>query len=76
MVRQRSKDNTDETRNVADQLAVLDDVIIASDAVISNLNLELHKLTRPLTDTAIKTAVHTVDWRREIPTAAFGTESL
>jgi len=76
IARQRSKDNAEETRGIADQLAVLDDAIIASDAVISSLNPELHKLTRPLTETATEIASHTVDWRREIPTAAFGTESL
>jgi len=76
IARQRAKDNTEATRNIADQLASLDDIIVASDAVITSLNPELHKLTRPLTDTTIKINVHTVDWRREIPTAAFGTESL
>ena len=76
LLRQRSKDNADDAKKIAGQLAVVDDGIVASDVVVTILNAELHKLTRPLNTSPIELSAHTVDWRREIPTAAFGSESL
>jgi adenylate cyclase len=76
MILQRSKDGTDNAKKIAAQLALLDDGIVASDAVFNSLNPELRKLTRPLTEVTTELSAHQVDWRQEIPSAAFGSESL
>jgi hypothetical protein len=76
LIRQRSIDAADNTRDVASQLAVVDDGIVASDIVVSDLNQDLRKITRPLGDPAVEIAAHKVDWRCEIPSAAYGGESF
>ena len=76
MILQRSKDAADNAKSSAAQLALLDDGIVTSEAVFSSLNPELRKLTRPLVDASAEMAAHQVDWRQEIPSAAFGSESL
>jgi pSer/pThr/pTyr-binding forkhead associated (FHA) protein len=75
IVRQRSKDGADDTREIASQLATIDDDIVASDIVVAELNPELRKLTRLINDTPAGIAAYKVDWRNEIPSVAFGGES-
>ena len=76
LIRQRSRDGDDNTREVAVRLAVSDDGIVASELVVKSLNPDLRKLTRPFEDTPVEIAAYKVDWRREIPSAAFGGESF
>jgi pSer/pThr/pTyr-binding forkhead associated (FHA) protein len=75
IVRQRSIDGADDTREIASQLATIDDEIVASDIVVAALNPELRKLTRLINDTPAGIAAYKVDWRSEIPSVAFGGES-
>jgi hypothetical protein len=75
-IRQRLKDGGDNLRELASQLAVLDDGIVASGIVVDALNPELRKLTSPLSDLPAEIVAHKVDWRCEIPSAAYGSESV
>lgn len=77
-LRQRAQDDTDETRDIASQLAVADDEIIVSENVVAGLNPELRKISRPFDGASIESlelSVHKVNWRCEIPTAAYGGEA-
>ncbi len=76
MVRQRSKDNADDTLQIATQLAVADDGIVASGVVVTALNPNLRKLTHPMDGLPAAIAAHKVNWRTEIPSSGFGGESL
>lgn len=76
IVRQRSKDNADNALEIASQLAMLDDGIVVSDVVASALNPCLRKLTRPVESLPAEIVAHQVDWRAEMPLAAFSSESL
>lgn len=75
-VRQRSKDDGDKTSEIASRLAFFDDGIIISQPVLEAINADLRKITRPLNDSPVGTAAHLVDWRSEIPSAAYGGESF
>lgn len=76
VVRQRAKDGADDARELAAQLARTNDAILVSQAMLDGLNQELHKLARPLSETVSGSAVFTIDWRREIPSGAYGGESF
>lgn len=74
--RQRSKDHADNAREIASRLAIADDVIVASDIVVAALSPELRKLAHHLSEPPAGIAACQVDWRSEIPTAAYGGDSL
>lgn len=76
MTRQRSKDGADNALEIASLLAMLDDGVVASDSVTTALSHELRKLAQSLNDLPTKMAAYTIDWRCEIPSAAYGGESL
>ena len=76
VIRQRSQDDHDPEWESASQLAVVDDGVVVSGAVVSALNAELHKLAQPLNGLAADLAAHQVDWHCEIPAAAYGGESI
>jgi hypothetical protein len=76
LVRQRSKDGVDNVREIAAQLAVADDGIVASDAVIAAINPELLKFTQPVGEISAGIAAYQIDWRREIPSSTFDSESV
>lgn len=76
VVQQRAKDGADNARAIAAQLAVIDDGIVASGVVVAALNPELRKLTSLLNEFPAAIAAHKIDWRREIPSTAYGGESL
>ena len=75
-VRQRSKDDSDKSSEIASRLAFVDDGIIISQPVLEAINPDLRKITRPLNDSPVGSAAHLVDWRSEIPSAAYGGESF
>jgi hypothetical protein len=76
MAKRRSKDDADDAREVASRLASADDAVIVSDVVVSALNPELRKLAAKLTERSAGMAAFKVDWHLEIPSAAYGGESL
>lgn len=76
VVQQRSEDSVDGARINAAQLAVADDGIVVSAAVVAVLNAELRKLAHPLGDLPAPVTAKTIDWRCEISSAAYGGEAL
>ena len=76
IVQQRSEDSVDGARINAAELAVADDGIIASAAVVASLNAELRKLVQPVGDLSAPATAKKIDWRREITSAAYGGEAL
>lgn len=76
VVKQRSKDGADDARDLTTQLARINDGILVSQDMFDGLNHELRKLARPLKETVGGTSVFTIDWRREIPSGAYGGESF
>jgi hypothetical protein len=76
LIRQRSKDGADNTREVASHLAVLDDGIVVSEVVVAALNPDLRRITSPLETSPIDISTRRVDWRSEIPSAAYSGESF
>jgi len=76
VLKQRSKDQADNTGELAAQLARLDDGILISQAMFDGLNQELNKLARPFGETVAELAVCAIDWRRELPSSAYGGESF
>jgi len=76
VLKQRSKDGTDDARELAAELARVNDGILVSQTMLDGLNLELRKLARPIEAPAAGMPVFTVDWRREIPSGAYGGESF
>jgi len=75
-VRQRSKDIDDNAPEIATLLATADDGVLISEAVAEDLNAELRKRARRLSDADLIIPVLQLDWRGEIPTAAFSGESF
>lgn len=75
-LRQRSQDEVDDTREIASRLAQSDDSIVLSEFVVGELNPDLRKITRRLDHSPIEQAAYAVDWRCEIPSAAYGGEAL
>jgi len=76
LIRQRQKDRADNAPEIVSQLAMADDSIVVSENLVSELNPDLRKLTRLLNESPAGLAVYKVDWRTEIPSAAFGGESF
>lgn len=76
LLRQRSKDDADNAREVASQLASLDNSIVASETVVAALNPDLRKLTKLLETLLNGLATYKIDWRGEIPPSAYGGESF
>lgn len=75
-LRQRLQDEPDDTPEIASRLATFDDEIIVSETVVADLNPELRKMSRPFDDASIELTVHRINWRSEIPPAAYGGEAL
>ena len=75
LVRQRSKDVADDAREIAARLARINDSILISLETGKSLGKELCRLTRPLEE-GMETPVFIIDWRREIPSGAYGGESF
>ena len=73
---QRARDPEDNTIEIASLLAVLDDGIVASGAVITALKPELRKLTHALNDFPPEVSAHAIDWRSEIPSASYWEKSM
>lgn len=73
---QRAKDGIDNTREVTARLATVDDGIVASGRVVEALNPELKKLAHPVEDSPLEFETYEINWRREIPSIAYGGESL
>jgi adenylate cyclase len=76
VVKQREKDGADDARELAAQLAQTKDGILISQAMLDGLNQDLRKLARPFPEKVSETTVFTIDWRREIPSGAYGGESF
>jgi len=76
LVRQRAKDEADNALEIASKLAVADNGIFASEAVFAELNPELRKLAQAVDISPVEMAAYKVDWRCEIPSSAYGGESL
>lgn len=74
--RERSHDSGDSLDETAAQLAALDDTIVASERVYTSLSLELRGIARPIASPPSAFAGYQIDWRREIPSSAYGGESF
>ena len=75
-VRQRAIDAMDNTQEIAERLAVVDNGILVSGLVVDALNPDLRALSRPVEYSSAELATHKIDWRSEIPSAAYGGESF
>lgn len=76
LVRQRSKELADDAREIASRLARINDGILISREMGAGLGKELSRLARPLEEADADTPVFVIDWRREIPSGAYGGESF
>lgn len=76
LVRQRARDGADNAPEIAAQLAMADDAIVAAENVVTDLNEYLLRLTRPLENVPTVTTAFNVDWQSEITASAFGGESV
>ena len=76
LLRQRSKDVADDAREIAARLARINDGILISLETGKGLGKELCRLARPLEEAGADTPVFIIDWRREIPSGAYGGESF
>ena len=76
IVKQRLKDEANDTRERAAQLARIQDGILVSQAMLDALSPDLRKLARPLEDASPEDRAFIIDWRREIPSGAYGGESF
>ena len=70
-LRQRAQDEDDGAAKIAAQLAFIDDAIVASRAVVDELNDDLRQLASALGDAT----AYRIDWRREVPASAYGGEA-
>ena len=73
-LRQRAHDEADDAQEIASRLAVIDDAIVASDAVVAELNDDLRQLASALANPPVAPA-YLLDWRCEIPPSAYGREA-
>ena len=73
-LRQRALDEDDDAAEIAAKLAVIDDAIVASGAVVGELNDDLRELASALAHSPVAPA-YQVDWRGEIPPTAYGREA-
>jgi hypothetical protein len=76
VAQERSKDSVEDATKVAARLAAVDDEIIVSGVVVDALNSELRQFVRPTDSPLDGTAAYSADWRREIPSGAYGGEAL
>ena len=76
VIKQRAKDSADDARELAAQLSTTNDAILISQAMLDGLNQDLRKLARPLNELIAGQAAFSIDWRREIPSGAYGGESF
>ena len=72
---ERAKDPADSTIEIASLLAITDDGIVISGAVVASLKPELKKLVHPINDFPPEVSAHTVDWRGELPHASYWDNS-
>lgn len=73
-LRQRAQDEDDDAAKIAAKLAAIDDAIVASGAVVAELNDDLRELASALADSPLAPA-YQIDWRGEIPPTAYGGEA-
>lgn len=76
LVRQRAKDQADNAPEIASQLAIADNGIVASEPIFAALNPELRKLAHAMDNSPAEIPAYKVDWRSEIPSSAYGGESF
>ena len=78
VIRQRVQDGTDTAGEVARRLAKVDDGILISSATHEQLDRNQRQLARPFDETAgsAGTTDYIIDWRRELPSDAYGGESF
>lgn len=74
-LRQRAQDEDDGATQIAAQLAFIDDAVVASHAVVGELNDDLHRLASALGDASGDATAYRIDWRSEIPASAYGGEA-
>jgi hypothetical protein len=74
LIRQRQQDNDDNSVEVVKRLARIDDTILFSREVTSNLAEELRRFVHPF-ELAGDPEIFTLDWR-EIPSGSYGEESF
>ena len=75
-LRERSRDSHTDDDATAAKLATADDTIVASEGIVDALNPELRSIAHPLADSQAEVASYEIDWRREIPSSAYGGESF
>ena len=75
-LRQRSIDANDNDDEIAERLAVLDDGIVVSEFIVSELNAQLRKLINAMNEPSGAVTGFSVDWQSEISESAFGGESV
>ena len=77
VLKQRSADSVDNTREFVARLARIGDGILVSQAMLDGLNQSLKKLAHPLEEGASDPEkTYVIDWRRENSPSAYGGESL
>ena len=72
----RAKEDPGGALEVAALLAEVSDGIVVSGAVVAALKPELRTFAQPYAGLYPEIAAHTIDWRREIPSAAYGGSSV
>lgn len=75
-LRERSRDGQSADDDIALRLASTDDSIMVSERAYAELNADLRTIVRPAGQTESGITAYQVDWRREIPSAAYGGESF
>ena len=76
IAQQRAADRCDDAIAIAEQLASVDDAVIVSGMVAEALNVELRKFCAPFAGLPADLGAQQVDWRADIPSAAYGGEAL
>ena len=74
--RERSRDSDQDIDETASQLGTTDDTIVVSEHVFHALNSDLRSIARPRSDSGSEITGFQIDWRREIPSSAYGGESF
>ena len=72
----RAKEDPGGAVEIAALLAEVSDGIVVSGGVVAALKPELRAFAQPYKGLYPEIAAHTIDWRREIPTAAYGGASV
>ena len=77
ILKQRSADSVDNTREFVARLASIDDAILISHAMLDGLNQSLKKLAYPLEEGASELEnAYVIDWSRENPSSVYDGESF